>query len=300
MVIAEPTSPELLGAEPAAAGAGAPQRFLILRMLFAERRSRIAFVCLLILLGVGLIGPAFSPYGQNEQNLFVRLQSPSSLHLLGTDSFGRDDLTLLFYGIQLSFLAGLVATMVAVVLGLPTGLLAGYARGWFGGIANMISDVLLCIPPIIFALSIIEILGPSLIHAMVAVGLLLAPRFFRIARGVTASMSEKPFIESSRAVGCSTPRLLVRHVLMNSVPPLVVQFTFSFALAIVVEASLSFLGLGAQPPQSSLGTMIYDAFEHISQANWPIFPPSIVLAILVFLMFILGDSMQDAIKTGGE
>jgi peptide/nickel transport system permease protein len=239
------------------------------------------------------------PYGTSEQDLFHRLQGPSADHWLGTDSFGRDTLTLLFYGLRLSLLAGLVATSVAVVLGVPIGMLAGYSGGVFHAIANTVSDVLLSIPPIIFALAVIGILGPSLTNAMIAVGILLAPRFFRIARATTQSISQETFIEASRSVGCSTLRLLGRHVLPNSAPPLVVQFTFGFAFAIVVEASLSFLGLGAQPPDTSLGTMVSDAFKHVSQATWPIWPAAVLIALLVYVVSALGDAMQDSLQTGG-
>ncbi|TAK70262.1 MAG: ABC transporter permease [Actinomycetota bacterium] len=284
---------------PAESRQRAPRRFVILRALFRSRRSKVLALLLVVLIVLALLAPWIAPYGENEQNLFARLQGPSAEHLLGTDRFGRDILTLLLYGLRLSLAAGAVAVSVAVVLGVPTGMLAGWRKGWFASVANTVADVLLSIPGVIFALSVIAILGPGLVQAMVAVGLLLSPRFFRIARATTQSVRERSYMEAARAAGCSTPRMLVRHALPNSMPPLLVQATFGFGFAVVVEAGLSFLGLGTQPPASSLGTMISSAFTSIGQAAWPIFPPSILLGIVIYLVASLGDEMQDSLRTGG-
>jgi peptide/nickel transport system permease protein len=196
--------------------------------------------------------------------------------------------------------AGFGAVALAVLLGVPIGLFAGYVRGSFAAITNGVSDVLLCMPPLILAMAIIGIRGPGLTNAMIAIGVLLAPRLFRVSRATAQQVTEMTYIEAARSVGCSTRRVVFRHVLTNSLGPILVQVTFSLGIAIVAEASLSFLGLGVQPPNSSLGSMVQDAFAHISDGSGSLFPPAIMIVVLVYVVSALGDSMQDAFVRGGE
>ncbi|QFU89534.1 ABC transporter permease [Amycolatopsis sp. YIM 10] len=279
---------------------GRRRRFRTARMLLSERRTRVVLVLLIVLVLAAALGPLLMPYGQNEQDLTNRLQTPGGGHLLGTDSLGRDILTLVFAGTRLSLLAGLLAVGTAVVLGVPAGLLAGYRGGAFGAISNTVSDTLLSLPPLILALAIVGAYGGGVVPAMLAVGVTLAPRFYRVTRGVGASVSKDSFVEAARSIGCTTPRILGRHVFANAVAPILVQVTFSIGLAIIAEASLSFLGLGAQPPAVSLGTMARDAFTHIRELAFPIFPPCTVIAVIVFLFSSLGDGLRDAIVSGGR
>jgi len=279
---------------------GGRRRSRTARMLLAERRTRVVLAVLIALVLVALIGPLLTPYGTNEQDLLGRLQPPSSEHWLGTDSFGRDILTLVFAGTRLSLFAGCLAVATAVLLGVPAGLLAGYRGGAFGVVSNTVSDTLLSLPPLILALAIVGAYGGGVVPAMLAVGVTLAPRFYRVSRGVAQSVSKNSFIESARSIGCTTGRILGRHVFPNVVAPILVQFSFSFGLAIIAEASLSFLGLGAEPPAVSLGTMARDAFTHIREAAFPIFPPCILIALIVFLFSSLGDGLRDAVVSGGR
>ena len=292
--------------EPPRAG-GAPvqstprrARFRTARMLLSERRTRVVLALLVLLVLVAFVGPLFSPYGSNEQDILDRLRSPSGAHWLGTDSLGRDILTLVLHGTRLSLLAGLLAVGTAVVLGTPAGLLAGYRAGPFGAITNTVSDTLLALPPLVLALAVVGAYGGGVVPAMLAVGITLSPRFYRVARSVAATVSKDAFVEAARSIGCSTTRILTRHVLANAVAPIVVQVTFSIGLAIIAEASLSFLGVGAAPPSVSLGTMARDAFTHIREAAFPIFPPCIVIAVIVFLFSSLGDGLRDAVVSGGR
>lgn len=274
-------------------------RFILLRTLFASRRSKVFGVAFLVLVLIALVGPFFAPYGKNEQDVYAALQGPTAHNWLGTDRFGRDILSLLLHGLRISLMAGAVAVGVGIVLGVPAGLLAGYSTRIFKQLSNIVSDVLLSIPQIIFALAVISTLGRGLVNSMIAIGILLAPRFYRLARSMTESVSERTYMEASRAIGCPPSRLLGRHVLPNISAPLVVQITFGCAFAIVAEASISFLGFGTQPPDTSLGSMVAQAFENVNRTLWPLFPPAVVVALVVYIVSALGDAMQDSLQTGG-
>jgi peptide/nickel transport system permease protein len=269
-------------------------------MMLSGRRTRILLGLLILLAIASVVIPAASPYGLNQQDLMNRLQSPSGSHLLGTDSLGRDIFTLLFAGTQLSLLAGLLAVGTAVVAGVPSGLLAGYRSGWIRGLGDLFSDTLLSLPPLIIALAVVGAYGGGVTPAMLAVGITMAPRFFRVTRGMASSVAEESYVEAARAVGCRTSRILGHHVLANSIAPILVQVSFSIGLAIIAEASLSFLGVGAQPPTVSLGTMARDAFTHVREASFAVFPPCIMIALIMFLFASLGDSLRDTLASGGQ
>jgi peptide/nickel transport system permease protein len=262
--------------------------------------ARVLAVVLGALILLAFIGPIVAPYGSNQQDIASRLQGPGGSHWLGADYLGRDTFSLLLYGTRLTMQAGFGAVALAVLLGVPIGLFAGYRRGSFGAVTNTVSDVLLSMPPLIFAMAVIGIRGPGLTNAMIAIGILLAPRLFRVARATSQQVTEMTYIEAARSLGCSTRRIIVRHVLTNSLGPILVQVTFSLGIAIVAEASLSFLGLGVQPPAISLGSMVQDAFSHISDGSGTLFPPAILIVVLVYVVSALGDSMQDAFVRGGE
>ncbi|MFE9328050.1 ABC transporter permease [Nocardia sp. NPDC052278] len=279
---------------------GRRRRLRTTRMMLSSRRTRI-LLCLLIALAVASIAiPALSPYGLNQQDLLNRLQSPSGAHLLGTDSLGRDTFTLLFAGTRLSLLAGLLAVGTAVVAGVPSGLLAGYRSGWIRALGDLFSDTLLSLPPLIIALAVVGAYGGGVVPAMLAVGITMAPRFFRVTRGVASSVAKESYVEAARAIGCRTSRILGHHVLANSIAPILVQVSFSIGLAIIAEASLSFLGVGAQPPAVSLGTMARDAFTHVRESSFAVFPPCLMIALIMFLFASLGDSLRDTLASGGD
>ncbi|MFI7166260.1 ABC transporter permease [Rhodococcus erythropolis] len=286
--------------EPEGAPGGRRVRFRMTRMLLSSWRTRVALGILLLVIAASIVGPMVSPYGVNEQVLSDRLEPPSGSHLLGTDSLGRDVLTLVLAGTWLSVVAGLLAVLTAVILGVPSGLLAGYRGGVFGTMSNAASDTLLSLPPLILALAIVGAYGGGVTAAMLAVGVTMAPRFYRVSRGVASSVSQESYVEAARSIGSSTFRILTRHVFTNAVAPLLVQVSFSIGLAIIAEASLSFLGLGAQPPQVSLGTMARDAFTHIRESPFGIFPPCVMIAIIVYLFASLGDSLRDSLVSGGK
>jgi peptide/nickel transport system permease protein len=261
----------------------------------ANRATIVALGFLFLLTAVALLEPLLPLQDPNSQSISDRLEGPSSGHWLGTDSLGRDTLSRLFVGARVTLLAATQGLVVSVVLGVPLGLMAGYAGGVLDGIMSRIADTLLSVPPLILALAIIGLAGPGLTIAMVAVGISLAPRFFRVARSAAETVSGESYIEAHRSVGCSGARVLFRHVLPNAAGPLLVQVSFGIGLVITAEASLSFLGLGVQIPQASWGSMLNGAFQSIYLATFPLVPPAIALVLTVMCFFVVGDALRDAV-----
>jgi len=267
-------------------------------VVFRLRRDRIAMVCLFLLvflIVVALFAHLIAPQNPNAQALTNRLEGPSGKHWLGTDNFGRDLFSRMIVACRVTLLAVAEGLGIAVVIGIPTGLISGYLGRATDAIASRVTDGLMAIPPLIFAIAIIGMLGPGLSKAMIAVGVVLSPRFFRLARAASQSVAQDPYIEAVRADGCSVFRVLWRHVLPNSSGPLLVQTTLGIGEVIIAEASLSFLGLGVQAPDASWGSMIRDGFDVLNESAWSIFPPTIAVVVTIAASFMLGDGLRDAI-----
>jgi peptide/nickel transport system permease protein len=253
----------------------------------------VGFLLLLIL--VAVFANLIAPQDPNAQNLAARLRGPSGSHLLGTDTYGRDILSRMILACRVTLLAVAQGLGIAVVLGIPAGLVAGYLGRITDVIVSRVTDGLMAIPPLIFGIAIIGLLGTGLSRAMIAVGIVLFPRFFRLSRAAAQSVAHEPYIEAVRSDGCSAFRILWRHVLPNSAGPLLVQTTFGIGEVIIAEASLSFLGLGVQPPDASWGSMIREGFNVLTGSAWSIFPPSIAVVATIAASFLLGDGLRDAI-----
>lgn len=268
------------------------------RVLRRLAHDPVALTCgavLLLLIAVAITAPALMPQDPNLQNLSDRLQGPSWAHPLGTDSFGRDMLSRLLYGTRVSIQAGLVATVIAVVAGVPTGLLAGYfGRAADAGL-NFGNEIIMAFPPLFLAVAIVGMMGPGLTNAMIAIGIIMVPRFFRISRSAARSIRHQSYIDAARVSGCRTGRIAFWHLLPNSSGPLLVQASFSFGLAIVAEASLSYLGLGVRDPTASWGSMVRDGFVNIRQTTWTIIPAAVMISIAVLAVSLLGDALRDAL-----
>jgi peptide/nickel transport system permease protein len=267
------------------------------------RRNKAAVAALLfviLLVIVAVFASLIAPLDPNEQDLRARLSGPSAEHWLGTDSFGRDVFSRLTYSTRVTLLAIVQALAIAVVAGIPLGVLAGSVGGAVDGVLSRIADALLSLPPLILALAIVGILGPGLSNAMIAVGVILTPSMFRVARSAATSVSSELYIEGCRAAGCSRTRLLGRHVLPNASSPMLVQVTFAAGIVIIAEASLSFLGLGVQAPDSSWGTMLNDAFRNINQSPWFMFAPATMIALTILAFSTVGDGLRDALEGRGR
>ncbi len=222
-------------------------------------------------------------------------KAPSALHWFGTDENGRDVLARVLFGARATLLAALVSVAIASGAGVPLGLLAGFAGGWTDAVIGRVVDAMLACPFLILAIALAAFLGPSLTNAMIAIGVTATPVFVRVARAATIDAAANDYVEAARALGNPPWRVAVRHVLPNIVPPVLVQATLAIATAIIAEASLSFLGLGQQPPAPSWGSMLNSAQRFLTQAPWlAIFPgAAIFLAVLAFNL--VGDGLRDAL-----
>lgn len=258
----------------------------------------LGFLIFVILLAA--FGGLLAPYDPNAQDLSNSFAPASGSHLLGTDIYGRDILSRLLDAASVTLAAIVQAVGVAAVLGIPFGLLAGLVGGTVGTVLSRISDALQSLPPLILAIAIVGILGPGLTNAMLAIGIVLAPSLFRLARGAAESVATETYIEACRALGCSQWRLLWRHVLPNAASPILVQLTFSAGVAIVAEASLSFLGLGVQSPQTSWGSMLRDAFDNVYIAPTALIAPAIMIVATVLAFSTFGDGLRDALEGTGS
>lgn len=281
-------------------GAGVVSRVRLpgLRRFVARfRHERAALIALGFLATVALVAvaaPWLTPYDPNETDLRNALASPNGSNLLGTDELGRDVLTRLMFAARISLVAVLQALTVGVILGVPAGLIAGYIGGWVDAIVMRITDALMSFPPIILAIAIVGVLGPDLTNAMIAIGVIFAPRFLRLIRGSVLEVREETYIEASLSIGTPHLWILRKRVLPNAMSPLIVQLSLSAGVAMIAEASLSFLGLGVQPPDASWGSMLGRAVRHMDRAPWLIVFPGIAIAACVLALNVLGDGIRDS------
>lgn len=266
----------------------------------APRRSRGALVVqwtgfglLFLLIFCAVFASWIAPYSPTEVDLFNTLTGPSAQHPLGVDNLGRDVLSRIIYGARTSLLAAGQASLIAAALGIVPGLAAGYFGGIVEAIIMRIADTVMAFPPLILAIGIVGVLGPGLTNAMIAVGILIAPRFLRLARGVTLSLRHQTFVEAARVGGTSNTRIVFGHILPNTLSPLTIQLAFTAGIAILAEASLSFIGLGAQAPTASWGSMVSDAVPFMEPQPLLIIVPGIVIALAVLSFNIIGDAIRD-------
>jgi peptide/nickel transport system permease protein len=250
----------------------------------------VAFFVIVALLAplLPVPGPAVTDWGA------VR-QGPSAAHPFGTDEIGRDVLSRMIWGARASLLAGVVSVGIAVCIGVPLGVLSGYLRGWTDAAISRVTEALLAAPFLILAIALAAFLGPSLTNAMIAIGISAVPIFIRLARGQTMSVMTEDYVESARAVGLTHWALITRYILPNIFPPILVQGTLTIATAIIAEASLSFLGLGQQPPAPSWGSMLNVAKNFLEQAPWMALYPGAAIFLVVLGFNLLGDGLRDAL-----
>ena len=240
-----------------------------------------------------LVGPAATPYDPARQELALRLTSPTTSHPFGLDELGRDILARVLAGARISFLVGLTVVSVSASVGTLFGALAGYFGGVLDDLISRVIDTLLAFPGLLLAIAIVAVLGPSLINVLVALTLIGWVGYARLVRGQVLRAREFEYVQAARAVGAATPRILWRHVIPTAVPALVVQATLGMAGAIIGEASLSFLGLGVQPPTPSWGTMLNGGRAHILDAPHLTIFPGLAIVLLVLGFNFLGDGLRD-------
>lgn len=262
------------------------------------RRNRLAVVGAIIIISIALaaiIVPLVSPYEFDQQNLNVVLEGPSHAHLLGTDGLGRDVFTRLFYGARTSLAVGVFAQLIVLAIGLPIGALAGYAGGRVDNLLMRFVDVVYAFPDLLLIILIRAILGGSIYMIFLAIGLVAWVNVARLVRGQILSLKQRDFITAARAMGGSGPYITVRHLLPNSLGPVIVLVTFGIPRAIFAEAALSYIGIGVQPPTPSWGTMILDGYNNIFGAPYLVLFPAIAVGILMLAFTFLGDGLRDAL-----
>ena len=255
---------------------------------------------LLLLLGVALLGPAIAPYSPTEQHLEQDLLSPSQDHLLGTDKLGRDILSRILYGSRISLLVGASTVGVSLLIGLSIGSLSGYCGGWVDQLLMRLVDVLMAFPGILLAIAFTAVLGPGLNHVILALCLIGWTGYARLVRGEILALREREFIHAARALGGSPGRIIVLHLLPNLLPPLLIQATFGMAAAIIAEGSLSFLGLGVQPPTPSWGSMLNEGRQFLLIAPHLTTFPGLAIMITVLGLNLVGDGMRDRLAKRGK
>ncbi|TKX57195.1 ABC transporter permease [Halorubrum sp. SS5] len=249
-----------------------------------------------LLLAVGLLGPLFVSLEQaNALNVANRFQPPSLAHPMGTDHLGRDILLRIVLGARISLYIGGLSVGIATAAGVPLGAAAGYVGGNIDDAIMRSMDVLMSFPPILLALTVVAVLGPSLTNAMIAIGITYIPYFARVTRSEVVSVVEEDFVEAAQALGERDSRVLFREVLPNAAAPIIVQASISLAFAILAAAGLSFLGLGAQPPQPSWGLMIRQSKQYLTQAPWMAIFPGLGIAATVLGFNLLGDGIRDVL-----
>ena len=267
----------------------------VARRLLRSRKGALGLCVLLVLVSVALLAPRLAPYDPNEIHLTDQLAPPSPKFLFGTDEVGRDVLSRLMYSARPAISAGLVTVALAAVVGALTGLLAGYRAGAFDNIVMRVWDTLLAFPAIFLAIGIVSVLGPGWINAILAIAILNMPVFSRLVRASTLAVKNREFVLAAHAIGCSDRRVMFEHVFPNCVAPLVVQMAIAAPEAILVEASLSFLGLGAQPPEASWGNMLSAAQAYLYRSAWYALFPGLAITSVVIGMNFLADGLQDAL-----
>jgi len=271
-----------------------------LRRLVRRRAAIAGLAVVLFFIVLALLAPLLSPYDPLATNWAVVRKAPSALHLFGTDEIGRDVLARIIWGARASLLAGLVSVSLALTVGVPIGLLSGYVGDFVDGVLMRMIDAMLSIPFLILAIALAAFLGPSLTNAMIAIGISQMPIFARLTRGQVLAVKHEDYIEAARALGNPHRRIVWRHIFPNIVPPLLVQATLATAAAIIAEASLSFLGLGQQPPNPSWGSMLNVAKNFMAQAPWMAIWPGLAIFSLVLSLNLFGDGLRDALDPRRE
>jgi peptide/nickel transport system permease protein len=270
------------------------------RKLLGNWHATFSFIILLAIIFSALFAPWLMNHDPNFGDLLERLQPPSMMHLLGTDEQGRDMLTRIVYGGRIAMMVGGLSLLVGLFIGGSMGLVSGYFGGWVDHLIMRITDILLAFPYLLLVIAIVSMLGPSLMNAIIAIGVRMIPEFARLVRSVVLSIRSKEYVLATRAVGASNLRIIFHHVLPNCTAPMIVQSTLLMAGAILAESTLSFLGLGTQPPDPSWGTMVSRGREYlITYPHLSLFP-GLAIVIVVYALNVFGDWVRDVLDPHTE
>jgi len=264
--------------------------------LYLLERNRLALVCFAVITAIVLVAvfaPVVAPYDPNEPDLKNKLSGPTGQHWMGTDQLGRDVFSRIVWGARVSLKVGIVAVGIAFMLGTGIGMFGAYFGKWSDEISMRGVDIMLSFPMILLSILIIAFFGSSLINVMLAIGISLSPRFARLARGLTLSVKELEYIEAARAMGAGKLRICIRHIFPNILTPLMVTATLYISTAILIESSLSYMGLGVQPPDPTWGSIINEGRQVIRIMPWISIFAGLAITITILALNILGDALRD-------
>lgn len=256
---------------------------------------KICTIFLVLFVILSLLAPVISPYDPNQMDLLSKLKGPSSAHWLGTDYLGRDVLSRLIYGGRVSLAVSLLAGTFAAVIGIALGLVAGYFGGVIGKVIMGATDVVLSIPGLVFTMVIAAIMGKSVMSMTIAIGIGMIPTYIRMMNGLVLSLRENDYIVAAKLQGERESAILVRHLLPNTFPSLIVLFTINLGNAIMTESSLSYLGIGISPPTATWGNMVYDAYAYLLKAPQLAIIPGVCIIVLIIAFNVVGDGLRDAL-----
>lgn len=266
-----------------------------LRRLLRNKIGSMGAVIVLLLVLVAALAPLLAPYDPIEMCLDQRLKAPNQRFLLGTDEFGRDVLSRIIYGTRISLQVGIIAVGIGMVTGVLLGTVAGYFGGAIDNVIMRVLDVFFAFPAILLALVVVAMLGPGIGNTMLAIGVVSTPRFARVVRGTVLSVKENEFVQAARSMGARAGRIIFLHVLPNASAPVIVQATLALATAMLTEASLSFLGLGTQPPAPSWGTMLSTSRRFVELAPWTSVFPGVAISLAILGFNLFGDGLRDVL-----
>lgn len=290
----EPTPP-FATAVPAAGAARKPRRQGFLAQLLRHKGGRFGLACVALFLLLAVFGRFVVPFDPNASEFTSLLAGPSTRHWFGTDELGRDTLSRVVAGSGIALAVAMLSVAIAMVLGVLIGVVAGYFGGLVDTVLNRSQDVLFAFPTLLLAIIIVAVLGPGLFNAVLAIAIVYTPRFARIARASALSIKTSEYLDAARLAGVSTPVILVRHLLPNVLPPVIVLAALSMSTAQLAYASLSFLGLGISPPQADWGSMLSKARDFITVAPWLVVFPTLALVLLMLAFNVLGDAIRDVL-----
>jgi peptide/nickel transport system permease protein len=265
------------------------------RRLLRRKTAMLGLVIIAVFVSIAVFAPLISPYDPDLQTWSAVRKAPSLSHWFGTDDVGRDVLARVIYGARASLLAGVISVAIAILVGLPIGLISGYLGGFIDALFGRMTDAMLACPFLILAIALAAFLGPSLGNAMIAIGITTTPIFMRLTRAQVMAVKAEDYVEAARCIGNPHWRIALIHILPNILPALLVQATLSIAAAIIAEATLSFLGLGQQPPAPSWGSMLNAAQRFLVNAPWMAVWPGLAIFLTVLSFNLVGDGLRDAL-----
>lgn len=267
----------------------------LMRMARQNKLATFSAVVILVIILMALFAPVICQYGEAEQDLYHRLAAPSADHIFGTDELGRDVFTRILYGARVSLVVGIVPSVIALLVGVTLGLIAGYFGGWSDYLIMRLADVMLSVPSLLLAMVVMYTLGTSTMTLLIALSLTNWASVARVVRSQTLSLKKTEYVEAAASIGVSKGKIMFRHIMPNCIPSLIVLFTLNIPSAILSESSLSFLGIGVQPPQASWGLIVNQAKQYLFSSPWLSLAPSLAIMIVVLAFNFLGDGLRDVL-----